>query len=211
MANEPSDQPATLMHSVTRMLDSAVNDGAGYDTIIHVLSLLCLVFILNRTQPASAQAAVQATPAGGANALQKLIGDLAKGDGGLGPESLMTLLPLLNSPQIKSKLNPATIGTVLGLLNTMGDKSDKHEPAKPEKSEKTEKAEKVEKVEKAEKPPASDKTEPKPDPVRTVPPPTAATVTSMEALSERSDEESPPQELQDRKGLGRYLNWKTNF
>ena len=207
MANEPSDRPTTLMHSVTRMLESAVNDGASYETIIHVLSLLCLVSILNRTQPASVQA-VQATPAAGANPLQKIIGDLAKGDGGLGPESLMTLLPLPNSPQIKSKLNPATIGTVLGLLNTMGDKSDKHEPSKPEKSEKPEKAEKIEKVE---KPAVSEKNEQRPDPNRSVPPPTAATVTSMEALTERRDEEPPPQGLHDRKGLGRYLNWKTNF
>jgi hypothetical protein len=43
----------------------------------------------------------------------------------------MSLLPLLNSPQVKSKINPSNIGTLLGLLNGLGnDKNDKHKSTK---------------------------------------------------------------------------------
>lgn len=186
MAIEPADKSAPLMQSVTRMLESAV-EGGGYDSLINVLSLVCLVSILSRGQGA---APAQTTPAvSGSSPLQKLIGDLAKGDGGLGPDTLVSLLPLLNNPQIKSKLNPATIGAVMGMLGNMGDKSDKGD-----KSEvKSDKAEKTEEKHEA----------------RRNPPPTAATVTSIEALTEK------PQAAEagdgEKKGLGRYLNWKGNF
>lgn len=179
MTNEPSEKPVPIMHSVSRMLDSALSDGAGLDTAIQVLSLLCLISILSRNQSGIAALPVTA-PAGGAGVLQKVLGDLAKGDGA-NSDTLMSLLPLLNNPQIKSKLNPATIATVLGMLNTMGDKGAKHEP----------------KAEKAEKPE---------DPI----PPSAATVTSPEPLAEKP--EAPAQEDGgDRRGVGRYLNWKSNF
>lgn len=191
MANEPADRPSSLLNSVVRMVEAAVNDGAGYDTLIHVLSLLCLVSILNHGHTRGAQAA----PAGGANPLHKLLGDLTKGDGGgLGPDALVSLLPLLNSPQLKNKLNPATIGAVMGLLNNMGDKS---EPPKADKS-----ADKAEKAEKAVK------NEEKAEVKRDVPP-TAATVTSLDVLAEKPAEPEPADG--DKKGLGKYLNWKSNF
>jgi hypothetical protein len=199
MANEPADKNAPLMHTVTRMLESAA-EGGNYDSLISILSLICLVSILSRGQAAAAPA--QAAPVtGGASPLQKLIGDLAKGEGGLGPETLVSLLPLLNNPQIKSKLNPSTLGAVMGMLGNMGnlgsagDKGDKSE-TKAEKA-----AEKV-----ADK--AADKGEEKPE-VRRNPPPTAATVTSIEALSDKP--EAGEGADGEKKGLGRYLNWKSNF
>ncbi len=190
MANELAEKPGSLLQAVTRMVETAVNDGAGYDSLVPVLSLICLVSILGHGQPRAVQPA-QAAPASGAGSLQKLLGDLAKGDGGgLGPETLVSLLPLLNSPQVKSKLNPASIGAIMGLLNTMGEKGEKSEATKQEpvkqsgdKSEKTEEKKPI--------------------------PPTAATVTSLEALAERQENPDPIEG--DKKGLGRYLNWKSNF
>lgn len=186
MANEPVERPGSLLPSVTRMVESAVNDGAGYETLIPVLSLLCLVSILGYGQPRAAQTAA-AAPVSGASPLQKLLGDLAKGDGssGIGPDTLVSLLPLLNSPQIKSKLNPATIGAVMSLLGNIGDKG---ETAKQDKGgEKPEKSEEK----------------------RVVPPPTAATATTIEAIAEKQENQETG-EL-DKKGLGKYLNWKSNF
>jgi hypothetical protein len=123
MANEPVERSSSLMQSVARMVETAVNDGTGYEQLIPVLSLICLVSILGQGQRGTAQATAPATPV---SPLQKLIGDLAKGDGGgVGPDTLVTLLPLLNNPQIKSRLNPATIGAIMSLLSNMGDKSDR--------------------------------------------------------------------------------------
>ncbi len=186
MANEPVERSGSLLQSVARMIDAAVNDGAGYDSLVPVLSLICLVSILGHGQPRAAQA----TPATGANTLQKLLGDLAKGEGGgPGPETLVSLLPLLNSPQVKSKLNPATIGAIMGLLNNMGDKGEKSDTAKQE-------------------PPKQDKAADKSEEKRVVPP-TAATMTSLEALGERQDHSEAAEG--DKKGPGRYLNWKSTF
>jgi hypothetical protein len=191
MANETVEKPGSLLQSVARMIEAAVNEGAGYDQLIPVLSLVCLMSILGHSQPR----AVQAAPAGSASPLQKLLGDLAKGEGGgLGPETLVSLLPLLNSPQVKSKLNPATIGAIMGLLGNMGEKGDKSE--KPEKSDKGEAAKQDKGGEKGEE-------------KQGAVPPTAATVTSLAALAEK--QEGPEPADGEKRGLGKYLNWKTNF
>jgi hypothetical protein len=190
MANETADQTGTLLRSVTRMLDIALNDGSGYDSLIPVLSLVCLVSILNRGQ-SSAAPAVQA---GASNPLQKLLGDLGKGEGGLGPDTLMSLLPLLNSPQFKNKINPTTISAVMSLLGTMGNMGDK--------SDKSEKAET--KADKSEKP-VTEKVE---EPSEKRPAPPAAAVTSLEALQQQDLGDLLEA---DKRGLGRYLNWKNNF
>lgn len=189
MANEPVERPGSLLQSVARMIDTAVNDGTGYESLVPVLSLICLVSILGHGQPR----AVQTAPATGANTLQKLLGDLSKGEGGgLGPETLVSLLPLLNSPQVKSKLNPATIGAMMGLLNNMGDKGDKGETAKQEPPKPDKAGDKGEKSEE-----------------KRVIPPTAATMTSLDLPGERQD---PPAGVEgDKKGPGRYLNWKSTF
>lgn len=190
MANEPVERPGSLVQAVTRMVETAASSGAGYDSLVPVLSLICLVSILGYGQPRAFQQA-QAAPATGVGSLQKLLGDLTKGDGGgLGPETLVSLLPLLNSPQIKSKLNPTTIGAIMGLLNNMGDKSEKSEAVKQEpvkqNGDKSENQEEKKSI-----------------------PPTAATVTTLEALAERQENLDPAEG--DKKGLGRYLNWKSNF
>jgi hypothetical protein len=89
MANETVEKSGTIMQSVIRMLDSAVSDGASYENIINVLSLICLVSILNRNHSTSNTIAAVGAP----NPLQKIIGDLTKSDGGVGPDTLMSLLP----------------------------------------------------------------------------------------------------------------------
>jgi len=192
MANEAAEQTGSLLRSVTRLLDLTTNEGANFDSLIPVLSLVCLVSILNRSQTS---AAPQVTSASAANPLQKLLSDLGKGEGGLGPDTLMSLLPLLNNPQLKSKINPTTISAVLGLMNNLGDKSDKSE-IKQEKHDKSERPEK-----------APDKSEEQCDPKRSAPP--AAAITSLEASEQLS--ESVEQPDTDKKNLGRYLNWKNNF
>ena len=192
MANEAADLTGTLLRSVTRMLDSAANDGTGYESLIPVLSLVCLVSILNRGQSSAAPA----VPASTANPLQKLLGDLGKGEGGLGPETLMSLLPLLNSPQIKSKINPTTISAVMSLLGNMGNLGGNLGGNQGNSGDKSEKAEP-----KAEKTERTDKNEEHPE-KRPAPP--AAAITSLEAESSDLLEA-------DKKGLGRYLNWKNNF
>ena len=130
MANETADSPVSLWSSVARITEKLILDGASYDTIINILTLFCLISVLQRNTQTSASAT--SSTAGG---LGKLLGDLSKGDsGGPSPDVLMSLLPLLNSPQMKSKLNPTTIATVLGLINSMGS-NEKSETPKQEKSE----------------------------------------------------------------------------
>ncbi|MBP2655490.1 MAG: hypothetical protein H6Q73_3059 [Firmicutes bacterium] len=186
MANETVEKTGTLMQSVIRMLDSTVSNGASYENIINVLSLICLVSILSSNHSTSNTTAI-GTP----NPLQKIIGDLTKSDGGVGPDTLMSLLPLLNSPQLKSKLNPATISSVLGLISNLSDKGD---------SVKNDKQEKPPKATQESTP------EEKPQPSPSSPPsPPAAALTSSEEI-EKNESEYP-----DRRGIGRYLNWKSNF
>lgn len=141
MATEIPEKTVSLMQTVTRLLDTALNQGTSWENLTNVLSLICIVSILNRNQPATLQASPQSAAA---NPLTKLLGDLTKGEGGPSPDALMSLLPLLNSPQIKSKLNPATISSVLGMLGNMGGVGggDKQEPAKQEKQEEKQEARK---------------------------------------------------------------------
>lgn len=193
----PNESPnKSLLQTIINMIDTITHEGNGYDTLINILSLLCLLSILNRLQPPTLAPISQPSQptATSTNPLQKIIGDLTKnmdgggggGGGGPSPDMLMSLLPLLNNPQIKSKLNPANISNILGLMGNLGGGSstDKPEPPKPEKSEKNEKKEKKE--------------------------PPAAAVTS--SLTEQSIPASSPDSTDlDKKDLGRSLNWKTNF
>ena len=184
----PNESPnRSLLQTVTHMIDTIANEGTGYDTLINVLSLLCLLQVLNRTQPSAAMPMPHhAPPAASTNPLQKILGELTKstdgsgGGGGPSPDMLMTLLPLLNNPQVKSKLNPANISSILGLMGNLGGggNNDKPENPKPDKTEKKE--------------------------------PPAAAVTS--SLSEHPSHTNPGKsDDQDKKDLGRSLNWKTNF
>jgi len=178
----PNDSPNhTLLQTITQMINTIVNEGTGYDTLINLLSLLCLLHILNRLQPGTTQPLTQSIlpvspggAGGSTNPLQKILGELTKGSdassAGPSPDMLMSLLPLLNNPQIKSKLNPANISSILGMVNNFAggnnDKSEKKEPP-------------------------------------------AAAVTS--ALVENPVPVTEKKVEQETKDLGRSLNWKTHF
>lgn len=169
----PNESPnSSLLQTITRMIDTMVNEGTGYDTLIHILSLLCLLHILNRTQSSTTTpASPNNLPTNSTNPLQKILGELTKGGdqsgGGPSPDMLMSLLPLLNNPQIKSKLNPSSISSILGLINNLGVGSNNDKPEKKE-------------------PPAATVNHPAPTPATHL------------------DED-------EKKELGRSLNWKTNF
>ncbi|MEN6414454.1 MAG: hypothetical protein ABFC84_17085 [Veillonellales bacterium] len=177
MSNDTPDK--SLIQTITRMIDSFTNDSMNSETFISALSLLCLLSILNRSQPSSVQSVAPANHI----SLQKILGELTKSDnsGGPSPDMLMTLLPLLNSPQLKAKLNPANITAILGLVNSLGgNSSDKHDAAKQDTAN-----------------------EAKPES------PAAAVTTS--AASSSSEKNIAEPEESDKKPLGRYLNWKSNF
>jgi hypothetical protein len=184
---ETSDK--TLINSVIRMLDSLTNDNSHYDTIIQVLALLCILSIVNRPQQIKAAATTTSSTAD--NPIQKILGQLTKGEDGNAPDMLMSLLPLLNSPQLKSKLNPANISSILGLINNLGGNNEKNIP----KQDKTEKSSKLE-------------TSPSIAPLTQAPtsqsaaPLTANTDTSEIAAADQGDTE---------KHVNRSLNWKSNF
>lgn len=178
----------TLFQSVIKMIDSLSTTG-NYDTIINVLSLLCLLSILNKNTGQAVPASLPSTINQNDNPLQKILGELTKGGGGLGsPDMLMTLLPLLNNPQIKSKLNPTNIASVMGMINNLGGINTNNTKAdtpknKPEKEE---------------------------------PPPDLPQVAPLEENIKLEDEpKSPPPELtnedSEKKSTNRFLNWKTNF
>ncbi len=169
----PNESPNhSLLQTVTNMIDTMVHEGNGYDMLITILSLLCLLHIVSRTQLTTAISSSPTTSqTNSANPLQKILGELTKnGDqagSGPSPDLLMSLLPLLNNPQLKSKLNPSSISTILGLMNTLGGSQGNDKPEKKESPAATEHQ----------------------------PTPTKAT---------HSDEE-------EKKDLGRSLNWKTHF
>lgn len=188
MANET---PRTLLQSITLMIDNIANEGSGYDTLVNILSLLCILHILNRTQPLTVTPATQNSPVTGTNTgnpLQKLLGELTKGGGeggGPSPDMLATLLPLLNNPQIKSKLNPANISSMLSVLGNLGGGG-----SGSSSGEKQEGSSKGEKAERKDSP--------------------AAAVTPSLADSSIHTTSSVPDEA-EKKDLGRSLNWKTTF
>ena len=103
--------------SLLDVLSSHKTEGRSW---IHLLSLLCIFTILNQPEqsPASTASSTQS-----ANPLQKLLGDLTKGasqGGGLGgADTLLSLLPLLNNPQIKSKLNPNNIAAMMNVVQSL--------------------------------------------------------------------------------------------
>jgi hypothetical protein len=182
---ETSDK--TLISTVIRMLDNLTNDNAHYDTIIQVLALLCILSIVNRPQQKKAIATPTASTAD--NPIQKILGQLTKGEDANAPEMLMSLLPLLNNPQLKSKLNPANISSILGLINNLGGNSDKASP-KPDKAENGNKLE------------TSPAITPAIQPHTGEPPLAANTDTSEATIVDQGDTE---------KRASRSLNWKSNF
>lgn len=212
----------TLFQSVIKMIDALAASG-NYNTIIHILSLLCLFSVLNQTPlqqqpslPAADENAVSDNP------LQKLLGSLMKTDGGsaapgasplsgalgaaLGsPDLLGSLLPLLGNPQIKSKINPANIASVMGMINNLGGLGGLANlggglaaaaQAATEKNEAKPKAEKKT----PEEAPAPSKQQPDENAAE-----------KNETTPERPIAEKPPLPAGDRRPANRFLNWKTNF
>lgn len=191
---------STLLSSVIRLLDSNISAGSGLDNLITVLSLLCLISIVSRNQTVNQPSQIQST-ANNSNPLHKLLGDLTKGisndGGGLSPDSLMSLLPLLNNPQLKSKLNPGTIGSVLGLLNNMGGLGSNSSQDKPKNESKSESKTEVSKSTK--------------EPETTVQPSVSVQQPTSPPIQNPSPQDTETAEEPEGKNYGRYLNWKNNF
>jgi len=186
---------SSLLSSITRMLDTSITTGAGLDNIITMVSLLCLFSIMNRNH--ASRETQQAKPVTNSNPLHKLLGDLTKGGDGssFSPDTLMSLLPLLNNPQLKSKLNPSTIGTVMGLLNNLGGLGGGSPP--PEKGESETKTE----------PHTKTPTEPP----EAEPPPPTNVVPQSPLKKQPPSQPREDSEESEEKNYGRYLNWKNNF
>ena len=113
-----TDRP--LLQTILSLLDVLSSHKTEGQSWIHLLSLLCIFTILNQpNQPLASTA----SSAQSANPLQKLLGDLTKGasqGGGIGgADTLLSLLPLLNNPQIKSKLNPNNIAAMMNVVQSI--------------------------------------------------------------------------------------------
>ncbi len=201
----------TSLQSIIRLVDN-LSDTANYDTIISVLSLLCLFSILNRPTPQqSTMTTINQTPTIAGNPIQKLLGDLLGksgenngNQGGLGgvlgglgglsnligsPDLLMSLLPLLNNPQLKSKINPSSIASVMGIINNLSgmQSTEKSEPQKVKEDKAPQAVETVPAHEPEEKEITSPIVTPEPAP------------------------KAPVAQEGEKKPQSRFLNWKTNF
>jgi len=192
---------SSLLSSITRMLDANINAGAGPDNLITVLALLCLFSIVNKNNAVSQP--IQLQSAANSNPLHKLLGDLTKGGdnsgiggSGFSPDTLMSLLPLLSSPQLKSKLNPSTMSTVLGLINSLGGLggSGGNSQEKPKTESKPD--------------PPNQPREQEPSPMPVMSEQQPAPTLKQQALPSQGGEDAGEQE---GKNYGRYLNWKNNF
>ncbi len=169
----------SFLQTILSLLDVLSSHKTEGQSWIHLLSLLCIFTILN--QP-TANTVSSAQPV---NPLQKLLSDLTKGasqNGGLGgADTLLSLLPLLNNPQIKSKLNPTNIAAMMNVVQNLTNS--------------------------AAAPPAKN-TVPSPDiqsaPTGTVPAqPPAPPMTPPEPTPSVSKPNSVP--------TNRYLDWKSSF
>lgn len=176
---------------LTSIINNTVNNVADNATLITVLSLTCLLSILNRGQAESiVQESVPSPAVSSIPPLQRVLSELSKGgddNSGPSPDLLMSLLPLLNNPQIKSKINPANIATMFNLLSSMGgiggEKNDKSKTSS-NKAQNT-----------------SDPVEIKETPAITPP------VESVQAEPENIETERREAE----KKTSNHLNWKSNF
>ncbi|MDR1702857.1 MAG: hypothetical protein LBR56_08770 [Sporomusaceae bacterium] len=142
-----SESTGSLLATITRLIENNADDSAGLDNLVTVLSLFCLLCVFTRGQGAIIRPPAPQS-AKDANALNKLLGDLMKGgapssaaagtaSAPSGQDTLMSLLPLLNNPHLKAKLNPATIANVFSLINSMGSFSDKQDASKEKPKEET--------------------------------------------------------------------------
>lgn len=172
----------SLLQTILSLLDVLSSHKTEGQSWIHLLSLLCIFTILNQPHQSTAN-----TPsAQPTNPLQKLLGDLSKGasqGGGLGgADTLLSLLPLLNNPQIKSKLNPTNIAAMMNVVQNLTNGTS----SPPTKS-----------------------TAPTPD-VQTAPTVVAPTQTPP-APPLTSPEPTPPMPKSTPAPTNRYLDWKSSF
>lgn len=216
----------SLFQSVVNMIDHLAASG-NYEMLENLLALLCLFSILNRNQ-SQQTSSIAGAPANAGSPLQKLLGELTKGGdgggglGGLGSlggllggalgstDMLSTLLPLLNSPQLKSKLNPSNISSIMGIINNLSGGLNNHEKPDPGK-QKTDKITPDKKPETASSVPETIK-EPasKPEPAIDSPSAIPAAEPKLVSPVETLVKETPPPDG-EKKSHSRFLNWKTNF
>lgn len=133
--------PPSLAYCILQMIQAALTGGMTFDTFNNILALLCLVSIVQRMPQATTLPHPNPQPVsntgGTGDALQKMLVQLTKSENG-GNDTLTSLLPLLNSPQMKSKMTPANMATIMGLLSAMNTgeaKSDKLEKEKDGKKD----------------------------------------------------------------------------
>jgi hypothetical protein len=190
-----SIESQSFLPLIARMFDAALTNGKGYEQLIDLLSLLCLITIVTRPQgqmgvtptfasgtaPATANPTPAAAPESN-NSLQNTLAELLKNvnsggnSNGTGADTLMSLLPLLNNPQIKSKMNPTNMAAIMSLLGNMGS-------GNPDSKK-------------------SDAPAPQQPPEASAPPAATSNQTSPPFDSPSEESDSPS---------SRYLNWKTNF
>jgi hypothetical protein len=173
--------------SITRIINNAVNNAADNDTIVTLLSLSCLYSIINRNQnEGSVQNTVSNPSAASAtNQLQRVLSELTKGDdSGPSPDLLMSLLPLLNSPQVKSKINPNNIAALFSMLNGFG--GEKHDKSNKNTNKIQSINDHKETKEEIDTPPAVTEVEKEPDVIE-------------------------PDFRESEKKTSSHLNWKSNF
>lgn len=110
----------SLIQTILSLLDVLSSHKTEGRSWIHLLSLLCIFTIVSQeNNPPQSQSSASVNP------LQNLLGDLLKGTAthkssdNAPANTLMSLLPLLNSPQLKSKLTPSNIATVMNVMQNL--------------------------------------------------------------------------------------------
>ena len=182
----------SLLQTILTLLDVLSSHKTEGQSWIHLLSLLCIFTILNQPPTNTSSSAQPANP------LQKLLGDLAKGTsqgGGLGSaDTLLSLLPLLNSPQTKSKLNPNSIAAMMNVVQSLtGGAAPTPAKTAPPSSESH---------------PASATAAPSPpQPAPSIPSPLEPTPTPPLSPTTPQPQLSKP----DPAPTNRYLDWKNSF
>jgi hypothetical protein len=114
-----------------------------------------------------------------------MLGDFAKGGA---PDMISTLLPLLNNPQLKSRLNPSSLSSIMGMINNLSGQMKTIPAAKTAAPDNTAK--------------------PAPFSVQT------AIQPSPDAEKQPAPKAPPPKDISPEAGekaAARHLNWKTSF
>lgn len=132
MNNENQETP--VLQATLRMIDNLLAESASQPTLLPILSVLCLITILERTQPID-KIPVYIPPSG---PVQTPPPEPARTTTTNEPplqDMLLSLLPLLNTPQLKSKITPSNISNLLNILSIANNstKSD-HSYAQAEKT-----------------------------------------------------------------------------